>query len=65
MKSYASKTATDMIVTQVKLMRKNAEIFKSIHGENQYNTMIVNLLCQLPGVNRSAGSSAGSESSTE
>jgi hypothetical protein len=65
MKSYASKTATDMIVTQVKLMRENAEIFKSIHGENQYNTMIANLLCQLPGVNRSAGSSAGTESSTE
>jgi hypothetical protein len=65
MKSYASKTATDMIVTQVKLMRENAEIFKSIHGENQYNTMIANLLCQLPGVNRSAGSSAGTESSTQ
>jgi hypothetical protein len=65
MKSYASKTATDMIVTQVKLMRENAEIFKSIHGENQYNTMIANLLCQLPGVNRSAGSSAGTESLTE
>ncbi len=34
MKSYASKIVTDMIVTQVNLMRENAEIFKSIHGES-------------------------------
>ena len=65
MKSYASKTAMDMIVTQVNLLREYAEIFKSIHGESEYNTMISNLLCQLPGVNRSAGRSAGTESSTQ
>jgi hypothetical protein len=65
MKSYASKTAMDMIVTQVNLMRENAEIFKSVHGESKYNTMISNLLCQLPGVNRSVGRSAGTESSTQ
>ncbi|MFM8621860.1 MAG: hypothetical protein ACKOB3_00530 [Holophagaceae bacterium] len=67
MKSYASKTATDMIVTQVNLMRENAEIFKSIHGESEYNSMIVNLLCQLPGVNRSAGTNrtVETESSTQ
>jgi len=67
MKSYASKTATDMIVTQVNLMRENAEIFKSIHGESEYNSMIVNLLCQLPGVNRNAGTNrtVETESSTQ
>ena len=67
MKSYASKTAMDMIVTQVNLMRENAEIFKSIHGESEYNTMISNLLCQLPGVNRSTGTNmtVETESSTQ
>jgi hypothetical protein len=65
MKSFASKSAMDMIVMQVNLICKNAEIFKSIHGESKYNTMIANLLCQLPGVNRSVGRSAGTESSTQ
>ena len=64
MKSYALKTAMDMIVTQVNLMRVNAEIFKSIHGESEYNTMIVNLLCQLPGVNRSEGTESSTQQSS-
>ncbi len=38
MKSYASKTAMDMIVMQVNLMHENAEIFKSIHGESSTTT---------------------------
>ncbi len=60
MKSYASKTDIDLIATQVNLMRENAEIFKSIRRESEYNIMIANLLCQLSGVNRSAGMESSS-----
>ncbi len=64
MKAYVSKTGMDMIVTQVNLMCKTTEIFQSIHGESEYNTIIVNLLCQLPGAKR-VNRSAGMESSTQ
>ena len=64
MMSYASKTAVDMIVMQVNLMRENAEIFKRIHRESEYNTMIANLLCQLPGVNRSVGTESSTQQSS-
>ena len=64
MKSYASKTDIDLIATQVNLMCENAEIFKSIRRESEYNIMIANLLCQLSGVNRSAGMESSTQQSS-
>ncbi len=64
MKSHAAKVAVYTIILQVNVMRENAEFYKKIHGEHKYKAMIVNLLKQLPGVPRSAGTESLTEQSS-
>ncbi len=64
MKSHAAKVAVDTIISQVNVMRENAEFYKKIHGEHKYKSIIVNLLNQLPGVPRSEGTDFSTEQSS-
>ena len=53
------------IILQVNAFRENAEFYKRIYGEQQYESLIVNLLHQLPGVpTRSTAESSTQASST-
>ncbi len=60
----ARRLAVDTIISQVNVMRENAEFYKKIHGEHKYKLMIVNLLNQLPGVPMSAGTESLTEQSS-
>jgi hypothetical protein len=64
MKSHAAKVDVDMIILQVNVMHENAEFYKKKHGEHKYESMIVNLLNQLPGVPRSVGTESSTEQSS-
>jgi hypothetical protein len=55
MQSHADKIAVNRIILQVNILRENAEFYKELHGEERYKSMIVNLLNQLPGLPKTAG----------
>ena len=44
MQAQAEKIAIDTIQTKIQLLRENADVYRSIHGEQQYNEMIVALI---------------------
>jgi hypothetical protein len=64
MQSHAEKIAVDSIMSQVNVLRENAEFYKEFHGEERYKLMIVNLLNQLPGVPKTAGTVSSRQLST-
>jgi hypothetical protein len=64
MQSHAEKIAVDSIISQVNVLRENVEFYNEFHGEERYKSMIVNLLNQLPGVPKTAGTVSSGQSST-
>lgn len=44
MQAQAEKLAIDTIQTKIQLLRENADVYRSIHGEQKYNEMIVALI---------------------
>jgi hypothetical protein len=44
MQAQAEKIAIDTIQTKIQLLRENADVYRSIHGEQRYNEMIVALI---------------------
>jgi hypothetical protein len=64
MQLHVEKIAVDSIISQVNVLRENAEFYKEFHGEERYKSMIVNLLNQLPGVPKTAGTISSGQSST-
>ena len=44
MQAQAEKIAIDTIQTKTQLLRENMDVYRSIHGEQQYNEMIVALI---------------------
>jgi hypothetical protein len=63
MQLHMEKIAVDSIFSQINVLRENAEFYKQFHGEERYESMIVNLLNQLPGVPK-AGTVSSGQSST-
>jgi hypothetical protein len=64
MQSHAEKIAVDGITLQVNVLRENVEFYKEFHGEERYKLMIANLLNQLPGVPKTAGTVSSRQLST-
>ena len=50
MRSQVEKNKIDSIVSQINVMRDNAEIYKSMFGEDKYRKKIGNLMNKLPGL---------------
>ena len=61
---HAEKLAVDNIISQVNVLGENAELYKEMHSEDRFKLMIVNLLNQLPGVPKNAGTVSSGQLST-
>jgi hypothetical protein len=44
MQVHAEKIVVDTIQTQFKMLQENAEVYKSFHGEQGYNEMLISLV---------------------
>jgi hypothetical protein len=64
MQLHVEKIAVDSIISQVNILRENTEFYKEFHGEERYKLTIVNLLNQLPGVPKTAGTVSSVQLST-
>jgi hypothetical protein len=49
MKAQAEKIAIDTIQTKIQLLRENANVYRSVHGEQCYNKMLVALINKMTG----------------
>jgi hypothetical protein len=50
MRFQADAIATNTIVTQIKVLRKNADVYKAMMGEAKYNDQLVALINKMPGM---------------
>jgi hypothetical protein len=44
MQAQAEKISIETIQTKLELLRENADVYKSMHGEGSYNKMVVDLI---------------------
>ena len=49
MQAHAEKIMVDTISTQIKNLKENADVYKSVHGEKGYNELLVNLISKMTG----------------
>jgi hypothetical protein len=49
MQAQAEKISIETIQTKLKLLRENANVYKSMHGEELYNKMVVDLINKMTG----------------
>ena len=49
MQAQAEKIAIDTIQTKIQLLRENADVYRSVHGEQRYNEMLVALINKMTG----------------
>jgi hypothetical protein len=60
MQAHAEKILVDTIQIQIKSLRENADVYKSIHGEQGYNELLVSLINKITCTNQSAGTTPSS-----
>lgn len=53
MQAQAEKIAVETIQTKLKLLNENADVYKTMHGEEVYNKMVVDLLNKMMGAKSS------------
>jgi hypothetical protein len=49
MQAHAEKIIVDTISTQIKNLKENADVYKSVHGETVYNNLLVSLISKMTG----------------
>ena len=49
MQAYEEKIMVDTISTQIKNLKENADVYKSVHGETGYNNLLVSLISKMTG----------------
>ena len=60
MRSQVEKNIVDLIVSQINVMRDNADIYKAMFGEEKYREKIAQLMNKLPGLgNNNVGDFVG------
>ena len=67
-KDINTKIMVDTIGTQIKNLKENADVYKSVHGEKGYNELLVSLITKMTGSMNNNGmttSSAQSENRLE
>jgi hypothetical protein len=60
MQVHSEKILVDTIQIQIKNLRENADVYKSIHGKQGYNESLVSLINKITGTNQSAGTTPSS-----
>ncbi len=55
MQAHAEKILVDTIQTQIKNLRENTDVYKSVHGKQGYNKLLVGLINKITGSNQNAG----------
>ncbi len=49
MQAHAEKIIVDTISTQIKNLKENADVYKSVHGEMVYKNLLVSLISKMTG----------------
>ncbi len=49
LQAHAEKIIVDTISTQIKNLKENADVYKSVHGETVYNNLLVSLISKMTG----------------
>jgi hypothetical protein len=65
MQAHAEKIMVDTICTQIKNLKENADVYKSIHGEKGYNELLVSLITKMTGSINNKGTTPSSAHSPE
>jgi len=60
MQSQAEKIIVDTINTQIKNLKENADVYKSVHGEKAYNELLVSLISKMTGTMNKTGTTPSS-----
>jgi hypothetical protein len=60
MQAHTEKIVVDTIQIQIKNLRENADVYKSIHGKQGYNELLVSLINKITGTNQSSGTTPSS-----
>jgi hypothetical protein len=55
MQAHTEKNLVNTIQNQIKNLRENADVYKSVHGEQGYNKLLVSLINKITGSNQNAG----------
>ena len=65
MQAHAEKIMVDTISTQIKNLKKNADVYKSVHGEKGYNELLVSLISKMTGTMNKKGTTPSSARSED
>jgi len=49
MQAHAEKIMVDTIGTQIKNLKENADVYKSVYGKKTYNELLVSLISKMTG----------------
>ena len=49
MQAHAEKIMVDTISAQIKNLKENVDVYKSVHGEKAYNELSVSLISKMTG----------------
>jgi hypothetical protein len=55
MQAHTKKIMVDTIGTQKKKLKKNADVYKSVHGKKGYNELLVSLITKMTGLMNKRG----------
>ena len=47
MQAHAEKIIVDTLNTQIKNLKENADVYKSVHGEKAFNELLVSLISKM------------------
>jgi len=62
MQAHAEKIIVDTLNTQIKNLKENVDVYKSVHGENAYNELLVSLISKMTGTMNKKGTTPSSAS---
>ena len=65
MQAHAEKIMVDTIGTQIKNLKENADVYKSVHGEKGYNELLVSLITKMTGSMNNKGTTPSSDAHSE
>ena len=65
MQAHAETIMVDTIITQIKNLKENADVYKSVHGEKTYNELLVSLISKMTGTMNKKGTTPSSARSED
>ena len=65
MQGHTEKIMVDTISTQIKNLKENADVYKSVHGEKAYNELLVSLISKMTGTMNKKGTTPSSSRSED